>query len=241
MDTPAPGVYEDISDSEYRAMPAVGHSDLRQWISGHKATGRALTIGALLHDYVLRPQLVKGRYVGTGEQFDLRTKDGKTALALLEESTGKVAIQPSEKELVAHMVRGLRQDAKCAKALDAKRMTEVVLVAEMHGVLCKGKLDILADKFIADLKSTGCENAQSFLDSIYRFGYHSQGAFYTDLCAALHNGIHRPFLFLCTSKRVCDAWVTRLSPEQYAAGSRWVEDTLTLWKRYGGNDGDQNN
>ena len=160
-EAPKPGIYTDLPDPEYREMQALSHSDLRQWISGHKATGRALVLGTAFHERMLQPHIARGKYTVTEEEHDLRTAEGKAAMLKAELDTKKIALRPSEAQMLKMMRQSVVEHPLGKAIVDSSGDVEVSAVAELDGVLCKCRIDKIhpgkKGPVLVDLKTTGCE------------------------------------------------------------------------------------
>lgn len=229
-----PQCHVGTDDSDYRLMPYLSHSGLRQWVSGDEPkSGRNLLVGTAFHTMVLEPAEMKSRYFTLSQDYDLRTKESQAAVAKEVESNGcKIALKPSETSMLREMYRAMKSHPVMARAIDADYPTEVVCVADLHGVPCKSKLD-KPTKTLLDVKTTHCASEQEFRDSMVRYGYATQASFYQSMWAATHEGLHLPFAFLCASTReVGAAWIYKPTPMEMAYGACWVEQMLGLYRRY---------
>ena len=235
-----PGVYLDMPDDEYRALPAMSHSGLKQWIS-HSSIGRKGLVGSLLHARVLEGiEAVKARYVAAPEDYDLRTTEGKAAMAALEVE-GKAAVRPRERAAAGAMYKALYADERASKALALPGPREVVIVGEFPGIKTqvKAKIDLMLDAVTVDLKSTGYPTQDLFINAIAEFGYAAQGAWYRDIRGHV-TGTWVPFTWLCVSAmEPHDVWIQRLTNEQAAFGRYWYMTALKLYERYGKHDDEE--
>lgn len=232
-----PGLHSLVDEPIYRAHPALAQSDLSSWVTQDKPRGRALIIGRAFHELLQLPDYAKKHYARMDTTPDLRKKEGKAELAEFEEKTGKVALRASEYALLGTMVRAVREHPKAGKILEAEGEIELTAIADLHGTgvpLSKGLLDkVLPGKAIVDWKSTGCVSPEQFKESIYKFRYNVQGAYYRDLYNAC-TGEWLPFIWVCVSKNPpYECWVERLQPEQYVSGAQWYKAVLSLYARYG--------
>lgn len=231
-----PGIYSDLPDDEYRRIEAVSHSDLRAWVSGEDSKeSRRLFLRQAFHAALLQTEYARNAFTTMPEDVDLRTTDGKEALRLWEERTGKRALQPKERNSIKNMVVSLRQDPEAKKILEAPGESELAVIADLgglNGTLSKGLIDKKCRKCLVDLKGTGYWDEAEFINQFYKYGYDSQGAHYVDLVAA-HTGEHLPLFFVCCSERSLQVWIQRLSPEQYVTGRRWYKDMLRLYSLHG--------
>ena len=225
------GVF-DMSDEHYRAHPALSHSGLKQF-AGHKAPkGRFLLVGTAFHHALLQPKLAKDLYCTTPEEWNLATKHGKRALEAYEEEKGRIALRPSEKSLIVSMCRSVMEHPKASKIIKSDGPVEQAVIAELHpGILSKGLFDKILPKCLIDLKTTGYRTEEEFTEAIVKYGYDSQGSYYSDLYREV-TGEYKPFVWVVVSKQSSDCWVSQLQPFHLATGRRWCSDMLSLYAKY---------
>ena len=150
-------------------------------------------------------------------------------------ATGKIPIRKAEKQTIDYLIQSVEDHPVSSKILAAKGDNELAVFHDLCGVWCKGLIDKVATlkggrQALIDWKTTGCQSEQEFKDSIYRFGYDVQGAFYINLYQCV-TGEWLPFYWVCVSKRTYETWVLKLSHDQYTTGKRWYEDMLTVYER----------
>jgi hypothetical protein len=206
--------------------------------------GRKGIVGTALHLWFFEGRdKFCATYEVLDQQYNLATKEGKAA-KLAVEKTGKTAMNPAEHELVKAMLLALSKDETAKAVHDAPGERELSIFAAIsgdgskssmlrpHTTLCKGRID-LAAKCLWDLKSTHCRDKQEFKNSVLNFGYYSQAAMYRELYAATHDGIYKPFRWLCVSNEPPhNVWWDECTGESLAYGLRWVDSMLTMYERY---------
>jgi hypothetical protein len=228
-----PTIRRTMSQEDYRALPAVAHSDLQEWAKGKRtAAGRRFALGTALHLILADHKLAAQTYATAPEDWDLRTRAGKEAMAAHEEETGKIGIRPRERAQLEGMMNALYDHDQAADMIRAEGDVEIAVLARLHtGVASKGLLDKVTPGPIVDYKSTGLNGPEEFRKATTRYGYDSQAAYYVDLYE-MATGERRPFLWVCVNKTTCEVWTMALSSEQYRAGRRWYGDMLSLWERF---------
>jgi hypothetical protein len=100
-------------------------------------------------------------------------------------------------------------------------------------VRIKARLDILQDKFVADLKTTKDASEAGFAKSVGNFRYDIQAAFYGDVAGALAGVEHLPFLFACVETEA--PYLTAewdLTEDWIENGRASYEWALQLYKQY---------
>jgi len=221
----------------YRAKEGISASDVK-WILPPKTpahyraytTGqikreetRALLIGTLCHLAVLEPDLLPSSYAVKPEGLDFRTRDGKA----WKESVGdKPIIDSNEEAMLAGMRASVAAHPAAANLLaDSKR--EVSMFSEHRtGLKLKGRIDVLGDGFVADVKTAEAGDNLGFASAIFRYNYHVQAAMYCQLA-----NVER-FAFIAVEKAPPYAVaVYELSPTALQIGLRALNSALELIAR----------
>jgi hypothetical protein len=101
---------------------------------------------------------------------------------------------------------------------------EVSLFADHRtGLKIKGRLDILGNGFVADVKTAEAGDAQGFASAIFRYNYHVQAAMYCQLA-----NVER-FVFIAVEKVAPFAVaVYELSPTALQIGLRALNTAMEL-------------
>ena len=222
-----PGIH-DIPEKEYRADPAISHSDLRKFVGRHtKGSGRNLITGSAFHKMVLRPDDPSEYHVMEGNP-KLNTKAGKAELADVEAATGKVCLKEQEGQTLTNLINGLRENEQAMKIIAAPGDTEVCMFAELQeGIMSKGMADKITRGCIWDLKTTYASSPEEFLTSVAKFGYANQSAHYQDIYLSI-TGKWLDFGWICCSTKTYECWVQMATPFMYHVGHLWVNDVLGL-------------
>lgn len=163
----------------YDSIPAYNNSflsNVKRVLQGREPFkgSRATEIGAALHQLILESD----KFHHT--EWDLR---------------------PNEVKLVTKMSIALLQFQALEKLLQsAQKETVKVWNDPGTGLACKGILDMITQKqdgktCVVDIKTTSARDADEFKDSIQKYEYNRQAAFYLDAIGADW------FSFLCVSKR----------------------------------------
>lgn len=230
-------IYEGLSFEGYQQLEGKSHTDLRTWVSGQdKKPSRRLLVGTALHDAVLRGNdYCRENYEFISEEVNLTTKEGREKMAEAEKATGKTILRPSERSVVKGCLNALRGEGLVQRALAAPgQKRELALVAPLEGVQCRCLADIvMPGKCLIDLKTTGWNRRDDFVNAIVAYGYASQAAMYVDLWHQI-SGDFLPFWFMCvTVRQPAAAWMLEITPEQLAFGREWYKTVLKLYNRFG--------
>lgn len=236
-----PGIYKSLPDDEYRAIDAESCSGLLSRFFRQVRREPTLAdlerfdIGTAIHRY--------WQGLGLGVEFcddhDLRTPEGKDAFAHAREvEHGLVlVIRRRHREMIQSVTSGLKDDplpkfqAYCA---DHPERVEVTLVGELHGVLVKGRIDLVGDAALWDIKTTSCGSQHEFERlSLWKYFYPMQAALYLDLFNQLAPGSKAAaFNFLCISKRPVEwpVWVTEMQPAHFEWGRQMYQAIINSRK-----------
>lgn len=121
-----------------------------------------------------------------------------------QEARGKIPIAEKDVDEVIECAAVIASKSELRKLIQGQMQVTMVWVDPKTGVLCKARIDILRDDMIVDLKKTKDASYSNtgkggFSNEILNFGYHEQGALYSDGWEVLNN--HRlPFVFLAVEK-----------------------------------------
>ena len=181
---------------------------------------RALVIGTLCHLAVLEPDKLDKAFALRPEGLDLRTKDGKA----WKESVGDLPIlDASEATMLAGMTASVAKHP-AASALLANSKKEVSLFStHRNGLKLKGRIDVLGNGFIADVKTAEAGDTQNFASAIFRYNYHVQAAMYCQLAGV------ETFSFIAVEKAPPFAVaVYELSPKALQIGYSALNTALEL-------------
>lgn len=197
IDPPGNGIYFDVPAEEYHKWNAVSVSwlhklhdspaTLRDWLYNdgeEQEDKKSLTLGTAVHCAILEGAKVFGeRYV---KALDLN----KNTTAYKEwkkeqEAAGKIILNESDLRWCQAIVTRLAMSNRLLGMLrDAK--TEVSLVGELNGTVCKARVDIWGQGFLADVKTTQKDRV-AFKSEIFRRKYHAQAWWYMALAGSLGN------------------------------------------------------
>ena len=207
------GIHKGMSFAEYAAIDAANSTMLRKfarsaaharcYMMEDEADTPALVVGRAVHTAVLEPGEFVGQYVAN-IPGDGRTKAVKEARAELKADNPNAEILSAADFRTCESVRDAVWDHPTAKELlSGKGFNEVVMVAELQGVLCKARLDRLTEfegySCIVDLKTTEDASPGKMAKSMANYGYSTQSSFYLDVTAAVSD-VPRKFIHICVEK-----------------------------------------
>jgi exodeoxyribonuclease VIII len=230
MATAAHGLEADA----YRAKEGISASDLK-WILPPRTpahyhaykTGqikreetRALVIGTLCHLAVLEPERLASAFALKPQGLDLRTKEGK----LWKESVGTLpVIDADEAAMLEGMTKSVQAHPAAAAILNGSKREVSLFDTHRTGLKLKGRLDILGDGIVADVKTAEAGDSQGFASAIFRYNYHVQAAMYCQLAKV------EKFAFIAVEKVAPYAVaVYELSPTALQVGLSALNNALEL-------------
>lgn len=204
---PDVGIHENVSHEEYASWVAVNNSSMPSALrspghyrhaiaSGDREKSDSLNFGTFAHAGRLEPLSVARRYIvmpafeksivgPDGEPY----KNPKNTAAYREKvaefervNAGKEVVEQKWLDDLDGMVDAMRRNSRANAYLSCDGPSEVSFVWDdpITGLRCKGRADKLYPRAprITDFKTT--DDALNFEKSIVKFGYHRQGAFYSD-------------------------------------------------------------
>jgi hypothetical protein len=234
-----PGVYEGLTDAEYRRLDAVSRSDLLNWAypSDRPIDPITATVGTAFHAIMLEPQHFKSRYA-VGPDVKRNTKEGKAIYAEADAKAtedGLQLIPYREFKTLREMAETVKNHPKLGplrrSITEGKSRAELTVVWDCQGVRLKARLDQVTDKAIIDWKSTGCGDPDQFAESCMKYRYHVQHAMYQDAWMDA-TGEALPFVFVPVSKRPpITAWAHRIEQVHVDHGRELYKTLVGLYAR----------
>jgi exodeoxyribonuclease VIII len=227
-------IVHGIDADTYRTSEGISASDLK-WILPPRTpahyhayrTGqikreetRALVIGTLCHLAVLEPERLAKAFVVRPTGLDLRTKDGKA----WKESQGNIPILDAEEAtMLAGMTASVAAHPAALELLNGSKREISLYDTHRTGLKIKGRLDILGNGFVADVKTAELGDSQGFASAIFRYNYHVQAAMYCQLAKV------ERFCFIAVEKVAPFAVaVYELSPTALQVGLSALNNALQL-------------
>jgi exodeoxyribonuclease VIII len=183
-----------MPETEYHGHPALGSSQFRTFLKSplrykfeqtHPTIEKssALDFGSAVHFALLQPHEF-GNAVVIEPKFDRRTNAGKEAAARFEAALAPNAIRMSEQDVTRaqFIAKAIRQSELWEKIImPLKPVFEVSVFTKIEGVDVKARFDICPAEcrgVLFDLKTTMSASKWAFRNSIIKYGYHIQAAYY---------------------------------------------------------------
>jgi hypothetical protein len=152
---------------------------------------RALVLGTLCHLAVLEPEQLPTAFAVRPAGLDFRTKDGK----LWKEAQGdKPILDETEAAMLDGMSKSVAAHPAAAALLDGAQREVSLFKEHRTGLKLKGRLDVLGNGYVADVKTAEAGDVGGFASAVFRYNYHVQAAMYCQLA-----GVER-FSFITVEK-----------------------------------------
>ena len=257
-----PGIYRNMSVADYDAIPAVrrtflwhlfkhspGQAKYRE--QNFKPT-KALTDGTMVHTALLEPEEFPNRYAvmpsyelerdnvtkGGGVPKSLKStgyyKGKKANFERICADGGTELVAREDYDMALMFGKNIRKDEEAGRFFRRGTSSEAVVIAELHGVLCKARFDSLAEGEMptcADIKTAADAHADAFKRSVSKFGYYFQESMYLSLLRAA--GLKSPnFLFIvCDKTPPWEIAVRDLGPRTRQLGALHVKRAIDTYKQ----------
>ncbi len=187
-----------MTESDYRSLPALNASRFKAFYRSpyhffnqkEVETTEQMKIGTAVHTALLEPELYSSS-IGFLPDVDGRTTEGKAIKKAFEEKyAGKTILKAASEEIVNRAVSAVANsdEWKAIKASPSTRY-ELVVMAELAGVACKARLDLVdvENGIIRDIKTCDDAGIQKFCYTIKDRLYWVQAGFYTLMAERMYN------------------------------------------------------
>lgn len=160
----------------------------------------AMRRGSLVHSYVLG-QRANLTVIPEGVLSKSGSRVGAAFKRFVEENSDSVLVTQAEMDELAALAEAVHEN-RAAAALIAQCYAfeqPIRWIDEQTGLLCKAKPDGLGGLAVIDLKTTRDVRPKQFTDSVLKYGYHRQAAWYLNgINAVLGLGL-LPFVFIAVT------------------------------------------
>lgn len=198
--------------------------------SNPEPPSRAMQLGTCTHALILE-----------GKQLHLvcadgRTKQGKEDKARCEDE-GLIPVSQKEADQIEGMAKAVLEHELAAQILADGQPEQAVIWTDEHtGVTCRGFLDWLHPKAIADLKSTQDASPAGFGKQAANLSYDIQSWMYREAVRRIL-GVDLPFLHIAVESHAPYlVAVHQLPPEADERGERLARQALDLYAKCVAND-----
>ncbi len=209
---PSPGIYYGVEPNVYHTWEACSNSwlaklrqspaHLRDLLdNGPQESTAAQQLGQAVHTIVLEPDEYLSRFAVRDEGVSGVTKAGKDFKAKWQ-AAGMTVLTYEDGRWCEAIARRATANRRMAEWINRAHETEVSLVWERDGYLCRARADLMVPglNILADLKTTMVASQEGFAREIGRYHYHTQAAWYLDGIRRL-TGQEWDFYFVACEKR----------------------------------------
>jgi len=221
---------------DYLSIPAVNWSrlkagrrsalHLRHALENPTEDTPRLALGRGAHTAVFEPDRFAFDYAIWGGD----RRAGKEWERFVYEHRGQTILRADEHATCLAIAAAVRAHAVAGPLLAPPGEAEKVLTwtEEATGIACKARLDWYRPGLLCDLKTTVDVDQYRFAATVWRMGYHGQGAFYRR--GLLANGLEAPpwHMIAVEASPPHDVAVYQLDDDALYAGEQEVEDLLRM-------------
>ena len=221
----------------YHASPGISASGLKtifkksvyHFLNQKRFESSAMALGSAVHCAMLEPELYYKDY-HVMPKIDKRTKAGKEAFEIeTKKAEGKLLLASDEHYKITKILENFRKHELAQKY--CKGEIELSHYNEYEGIQIRVRPDNLnrIENFISDVKTCQDNSPSAFLRDIYKYGYHLQAAFYSEML-----GIPtKNFRFIAVeTNHPFSVEVYGLSTEMIERGSMGWKKAFSDWKIY---------
>lgn len=203
---PGVGVHPGIPNEKYHELDGYGSTNLKDFLRSpaHMITGmepeeitaqkaKAYRIGRGQHTMILEPHLFDEEFAVLPAEIAKANKNSKVYKEGRKEfeeceAKGREIMFPDEMDDLRRMRDAVWSNADAVKLLtgeNRRREHSVWSIKKVNGVeiLIKCRPDLWLPGVIIDLKTTEDASKRAYQRTVHNFGYHIQGAHYTDVVA----------------------------------------------------------
>lgn len=189
----------------------------------------SLSLGTLIHTAILEPHNFESDYF-VMPKVDKRTKAGKDEYArYLDLAKGKELVDQETIAVKDAIMENFNNNKEAMYFNEG--IKEASFYSEINGVLVKVRPDCYNQEegFISDPKTCQDNSPKGFMRDVYKYGYHLQAAFYSDVLGV------DPKNFVFTAIETNNPYSVQcytLGEEHIDRGREDYTRALAKWKRY---------
>lgn len=248
-----PGIYPDATFEEYiewnafhksMVSPALrSTAHLHHYIESEKKSSKAMDFGSLVDCLILEPKIFENDFVMIPETY-INSKDKEMPWTLksnscrdwMEETknSGQTPYTREDYEK-ALLIAACCFDHKTANEWWKNSQKQVAIVWEDPdtGILCKGRIDILKENGIYDLKTTSNASPFEFRRVFNNLLYHVQASMYSEGLATINGGELLPFGLIVAEADAPFCVATYIvGPESLVTGDNLFKRAIRKYKDY---------
>ena len=210
-------------------LKAINKKSVYHFLNQKPFESSAMALGTAVHCAMLEPHLYYKEF-HIMPKIDRRTKIGKqTFLIEQEKAEGKTIVAFEDHEKITAILENFRNHELAQKY--CKGEIELSHYLEHEGIEVRVRPDCLnrVENFIADPKTCQDNSPMAFKRDVYKYGYHLQAAFYSDMLGVPAEN----FRFIAVETQYpYSVEVYGLSEEMIDQGRRAWKRSFNDWKIY---------
>lgn len=230
----------DIDDDTYRQSNGVSQSELKlikskslyhyRYGNTSKKDTDALIVGRAIHKAVFEWDDFKNVYRVRPKDMNLRTKAGRELLEKMKEGGKYEVLTRDDMAKIKRMRASIKRRPHILELINGC-LFERSTWARIDGTLFKIRTDGYKPGVVLDLKTTMDASPNTFIRDIFKYGYHIQAAFYSDVIEH-HTGSIPAFKIIALEKSFpFEACLYELSPKSIAIGRKTYLEELEKLQR----------
>lgn len=231
------GTYHSIQAASSHRLGLIKKSaaHLRHEIDNPTPPTAAMKLGEAMHCAILEYNVFIKKYV-VAPRCDRRTKEGKATHSNFElENVGKISIDFDDYASCMAMADACMSHQLAANLINSATAREIsgFFLDSASGTYSKMRADAICGDHstLFDIKSTVCAAPFDFESSIYKYGYHRQGAFYLDGAAALGQKLEHYAIIAIEKVPPFALAVYRLTDEAIELGRRENAELMEVYAK----------
>jgi len=248
-----PGIYPDTTFEEYiewnafhksmvgPALRSTAH--LHHYIESEKKATKLMDFGSLVDCLILEPKIFEKDFRMIPETY-INSKDKEMPWTLksnfcrdwMEDvrSAGETPYKSEDRDKALLIMRSCNNHKTASEWLDgAQKQVAIVWEDPETEILCKGRIDMLAEKGIYDLKTTSNASPFEFRRVFNNLLYHVQASMYSEGLATLNEGNLLPFGLIVAEADAPFCVATYIvGPESLVTGDNLFKRAIRKYKDY---------
>jgi len=214
--------HKNYSSSNIRAHLDCDEKGVASSMPSDKSSSKALIEGSAVHAYLGEPEIFKRDFICKPLDLSLRTKEGKQ---WVKDNDDKIVLDNDFYDNLPLIADSFYKTP--AKDIYTKEglVERSFFWTDVLGVDCKCRPDWISPDFriIIDLKTTN-DASNNFINSIFKFKYHKQAAFYMDAV-----GAEKYYIVAVEKSAPWAINVFELGQESYLEGQALYRNELNLY------------
>ena len=213
----------------YHSAPGISASGLKtiykksvyHFLNQKPFESTAMALGSAVHCAMLEPELYYKDY-HVMPKIDRRTKAGKEAFEIeTKKSDGKILLSLEDHEKITSILNNFRNHDLAQNY--CKGEIELSHYSKHENIDVRVRPDVLnrVENFISDVKTCQDNSPNAFKRDVYKYGYHLQCAFYSDMLGVPAEN----FRFIAVETNY------PFSVEVYGLSTEMIEQGRNGWKR----------